>query len=97
MFMAVMKFIEGMNFLDIATEFSALTDNISVSSSTVFKYLLIYIRSHKKKMTLLKLQQDSYMQWAEHINNFTGGVKAYTEDIYQKHDIFLFGTPSQLR
>jgi len=97
MFMASCRFKKGMNLLDIATEFAALTDNISVSCSTVLKYLIIFMISHKKMMTLLKLQYDTYVQWAEHINNFTGGVKAYTEYIYQKYACFLFGTPSQLR
>ena len=97
MFMASGRFKKGMNLLDIATEFSALTDDISVSSATIFKYLLIYMISHKKMMTLLKLRQDTYRQWVEHITNFSGGVAAYTERIYQKYAVFLFGTPSQLR
>ncbi len=95
--MAEMRFKKGMKLLDIATEFSALSDRVSVSSATVFKYLLIFIISHNKMISLIKMKQDSYGIWVDNIINFTGGPTAYSEHIYQKYASFLFGTPSQLR
>ena len=92
-----MRFKKDMKLLDIATEFSALSDNVSVSSSTVFKYLLIFIMAHNKMIALLKLQHDSYGEWADQIIRYTGGSAAYVEYIYNKYAFFLFSTPSQLR
>jgi len=97
MFMAEMRFKKGMKLLDIATEFSALSDKASVSPATVFKYLLMFLISHNKMITLLKLEHDSYGEWADQIINYTGGSAAYVEHIYKKYACFLFGTPSQLR
>ena len=97
MFMANMRFNKDMNFLDIATEFSALSDKVSLSSATVFKYLLIFMISHNKMISLLKLKHDSYGEWTDQIINYTGGSEAYVKHIYQKYARFLFGIPSQLR
>lgn len=86
-----------MKLLDIATEFSALSDRVSVSSATIFEYLLIFIISHNKMISLIKMKQDSYEIWIDKLIDFTGGPAAYSEHIYQKYARFLFGTPSQLR
>ena len=95
--MAEMRFKKGMKLLDIATEFSALSDNVNVSAATVFEYLLMFMISHKKMMAFLKMQEDTYGIWVEQINSFTGGSAAYIANIYEKYGLFLFGTPSQLR
>jgi len=97
MFMAEMRFKKGKKLLDIATEFSVLSDNACVSPATVFEYLLLFMISHKKMMNLLKMQEDTYGIWVDQINGFTRGSSAYITDIYEKYDLFLFGTPSQLK
>ena len=98
-FMANLRYIKKNSLLDIADEFSAISESllISVSPATIWKYLLIFTIAHTKMISLLKLNYDIYRQSVDHIINFTGGPVAYVEYIYQKYALFLFGTPSHLR
>ncbi len=99
MFMADLRYNKKMSLLDIADEFSAISESlsISVSSATIWKYLLIFMISHKKIISFFKLNYDTYDKTVNHINQFAGGPVAYVEYIYRKYILFLFGTPSQLR
>jgi hypothetical protein len=86
-------------FLDIATDISAVTEHtvISISTDTIIQYLKIFIVGCTKLKALCEIVYDTYHQYIDYINDHTDGIVKFVQKIYFKHNIFTFGTPSQIR
>lgn len=94
--MAGKRHIDNLPVDHIAAEFSVHAGK-NISVSTVCQYLQIFLPARRKLLELVNLKHANIRETVEFINNFAGGVTAFAGYIFREFNLFIFGTPSQLK
>jgi hypothetical protein len=99
LYIADLSLKKNISFLDVSINISTMKEHseISISTATIMEYRAIFIQGCTKLKTLCEIVYDTYERYIDYLKDYTGGIIKFVENIYLKHVIFTFGTPSQIR